>query len=285
MALHEENMFDDLADEPEGAAEAYDEYDEMDEADALDEADETDELEEGEEVDELDEVDAIDESDAGDEYEETDAYDEYDEAEDEGESEEAGEEALEDALAAALSAEDTDEFFRRMGRFLRRAARGAVNVARRAAPVIGQIARTAAPILRHIPHPLAQGAATAANLLGRLRMEGATEEEALEAMAELAARNPRVRPAVAGLAARVLVRRAGPALSPTVRRQAVRNAGAAARILVRGQGRTAIRPVPADSGASIDFEEPHDIAIAALTERSSRPRLLARNKTLRTGGI
>lgn len=244
MALYEENMFDDLADEAEGAAEAYDEFDEMGEADEVDEADEADELEEGEGAEEFDEVDGAEEMEAVDEYDEGDGFDEYDEVDGAEEGEEAGEDALEEALAFALGAEDTDEFFRRMRRVLRRAARGAVNVARRAAPVIGRIARAAAPILRVIPHPLAQGAATAANLLGRLRMEGASEDDALEAMAEIAARNPRLNPVVAGLAARALVRRAGPSLSPTVRRQAVRNAATAARILVQGQGQTAIRALP-----------------------------------------
>jgi hypothetical protein len=245
MAFYEENMFDDLADEAEGAAEAYDDrFDEMDEADEMEAADEMDEGDEMDALDEGDEMDEIDAVDEGDEMEAADAYDEYDEIDSAEEGDEADDDALEAAMAYALGAEDTDEFFRRIGGFLRRAARGAVNVARRAAPVIGQIARTAAPLLRVIPHPLAQGAATAANLLGQLRMEGASEEEALEAMAELAARNPRVRPVVAGLAARALVRRAGPALPAAVRRQVVRNVAAAARTLVRRQGPTAIRALP-----------------------------------------
>src|SRR5262249_37137840 len=151
---------------------------------------------------------------------------------------------FEAAMAYALGAEDTDEFFRRIGRFLRGAARGVGRVVRRAAPVIGRVARAAAPILRVIPHPLAQGAATAANLLGQLRMEGASEDEALEAMAEYAARNPRVVPVVAGIAARALVRRAGPTLPPAARRQAVRTVTRAARTLVRRQGPAAIRALP-----------------------------------------
>jgi hypothetical protein len=239
MALYEENMFEDLADEAEGPA-AFDEFDEMDEFDELDEGDEMDEGDEFEAVDEFDEGEEMDEGD------ELEAYDEFEEG-DEMEALDEGEEdddAFEAAMAYALGAEDTDEFFRRIGGFLRRAARGAARVARRAAPVIGRIARTAAPLLRVIPHPLAQGAATAANLLGQLRMEGASEEEALEAMAEYAARNPRVVPVVAGLAARALVRRAGPALPQAARRQAVRNVTRAARTLVRRQGPAAIRALP-----------------------------------------
>src|SRR5882762_1093055 len=233
MALYEENLYEDLADEAEGAADAfddgfeeYDEYDEADEADEADEFDEADELEaaDADGFDEFDEGDAeMEAADFGDE--DIDAY--------EDDSFEGDEDAFETAMAHALAAEDTDEFFRRVGRFVRRAA-----------PIVGRIARAAAPILRVIPHPVAQGAATAANLLGRLRFEGASEDEALEAMAELAARNPRVIPVVAGLAARTLVRRAGAAMPTAVRRQVVRNVARAAQTLVRSGGPARIRALP-----------------------------------------
>src|SRR5712672_154411 len=229
MALYEENLYEDLADEAEGAADAFDdgfdEYDEFDEGDEADEFDEADELEAAEDgFDEFDEGDAeIEAADFGDE--DIDAY--------EDDSFEGDEDAFETAMAHALAAEDTDEFFRRVRRFVRRAA-----------PIVGRIARAAAPILRVIPHPIAQGAATAANLLGRLRFEGASEDEALEAMAELAARNPRVIPVVAGLAARTLVRRAGAAMPTAVRRQVVRNVARAAQTLVRSGGPARIRALP-----------------------------------------
>ena len=230
MALYEENLYEDLADEAEGAADAFDdgfeEYDEFDEADEGDEFDEADELE-------ASDVDAFDEFDEGDaEMEAADLGDEDIDAY-EDDSFEGDEDAFETGMAHALAAEDTDEFFRRVGRFIRRAA-----------PVVGRIARAAAPILRVIPHPIAQGAATAANLLGRLRFEGASEDEALEAMAELAARNPRVIPVVAGLAARTLVRRAGAAMPTAVRRQVVRNVARAAQTLVRSGGPARIRALP-----------------------------------------
>ncbi len=230
MALYEENLYEDLADEAEGAADAFDdgfeEYDEFDEADEADEFDEADELE-------ASDVDAFDEFDEGDaEMEAADLGDEDIDAY-EDDSFEGDDDAFESGMAYALAAEDTDEFFRRVGRFIRRAA-----------PVVGRIARAAAPILRVIPHPIAQGAATAANLLGRLRFEGASEDEALEAMAELAARNPRVIPVVAGLAARTLVRRAGAAMPTAARRQAVRNVARAAQTLVRSGGPARIRALP-----------------------------------------
>ena len=229
MALYEENLYEDLADEAEGAADAFDdgfeEYDEFDEGDEADEFDEADELEAAEDgFDEFDEGDAeMEAADFGDE--DIDAY--------EDDSFEGDEDAFETAMAHALAAEDTDEFFRRVRRFVRRAA-----------PIVGRIARAAAPILRVIPHPVAQGAATAANLLGRLRFEGASEDEALEAMAELAARNPRIIPVVAGLAARTLVRRAGAAMPTAVRRQVVRNVARAAQTLVRSGGPARIRALP-----------------------------------------
>ena len=230
MALYEENLYEDLADEAEGAADAFDdgfeEYDEFDEADEADEFDEADELEaaDADGFDEFDEGDAeMEAADLGDE--DIDAY--------EDDSFEGDEDAFETAMAYALAAEDTDEFFRRVRRFVRRAA-----------PIVGRIARAAAPILRVIPHPVAQGAATAANLLGRLRFEGASEDEALEAMAELAARNPQVIPVVAGLAARTLVRRAGATMPTAARRQAVRNVARAAQTLVRSGGPARIRALP-----------------------------------------
>jgi hypothetical protein len=63
-------------------------------------------------------------------------------------------------------------------------------------------------------------------------------------MAELAARNPRVIPVVAGIAARTLVRRAGAAMPTAARRQAVRNVARAAQTLVRSGGPARIRALP-----------------------------------------
>src|SRR5712675_1470571 len=161
MALYEENLYEDLADEAEGAADAFDdgfeEYDEFDEADEADEFDEADELE------------------ASD----VDAFDEFDEGDAEMEAADLGDEDID--------AYEDDSF---------------------------------------------EGD------------EGASEDEALEAMAELAARNPRVIPVVAGLAARTLVRRAGAAMPTAARRQAVRNVARAAQTLVRSGGPARIRALP-----------------------------------------
>ena len=59
--------------------------------------------------------------------------------------------SMEDAVADAIEEEDTDEFFRR----IRRIARGAGRVARRAAPIVGRIARG---VSRRQGHSAAAGA-------------------------------------------------------------------------------------------------------------------------------
>jgi len=111
-------------------------------------------------------------------------------------------------------------------------------------PVVSKIARAAAPVLRMIPHPAAQVAATAANMIGKLRAEGASEEEALEAIAEFAARDRRALPVVAGLAARTVMKQSAAQLSPQQRRQAVRTMTRAAQTLVRQGGPAAVRALP-----------------------------------------
>jgi len=83
-------------------------------------------------------------------------------------------------IGNALGAEEEDEFFGKL-------FSGAKRLIQKAAPVVGQIARGAAPILSMIPHPAAQAAGRVAGLLGKLRAEGATVEDALEAVAEIAA--------------------------------------------------------------------------------------------------
>jgi len=171
-------------------------------------ADEYDEYDDG--------FDEGDEYDAAEAYNEFDAYDEFDEA-DEYESEAF--EAFEDAVADAMDAEDTDEFLRR----LRRIASGAVNIARRAAPVVGRIARTVAPIASAIPLPQAQAIGRIASLAGRLMADGADEYEALDAMIDMADEYDAIdaaAPMIAGLALRTATPRIARAARP-VRRQAV----------------------------------------------------------------
>jgi hypothetical protein len=177
-----------------------------------------------------------------DEFEE-EGYEEFDEFGEAYGFEEA-EDAFEDAMAYALEAEDTDEVFRRIGRAIRRGAPGVIRGVRRAASTVGRVARVAAPIARLIPHPYAQVAARGLSLLGRLRAEGASEEEALEAFAELAAYDEAAIPVVAGLAARRLVGRTAARLPLPARRQIVRTMGAAARTLASRRGPKAVRALP-----------------------------------------
>ena len=228
--------FDELElDEAEGGAEAFsDEMDEWDEGDEMDEVDEL-EAEGADELDELDEGDSIDDFEAMDEGDELDELDEGDELGDEDSAD-----AWETGLAYAMAAEDSDEFLRRVRRAARRVAAGA----RRVGSVVGRVARVAAPILSVIPHPAAQAAARVARLASRLRYEGASEEEALEAAAELAVRMRGALPVVAGAAARLLVRHVAPNMPAAQRRRIVRQLLRLVMTLVRRRGRTAVRAVP-----------------------------------------
>ena len=222
MALYEEDMFDDLAyDEAEGAADAF-----------------------GDEFDEFDEFAEADEFDEFDEFDEYDEFDEFDEADEFGGFEDEEEDALDNAMAYALGAEDADEFLGRVFKGIKKAAQGVGRFAKKAAPVVGRIARAATPVLGMIPHPAAQAAAKAGKLLGRLRMEGASEEETLEAMAELAVHDRRALPVVAGLAARTVLKGTGARMTPMARKRAVKQVKAAAKTLVARRGPQAIRALP-----------------------------------------
>jgi hypothetical protein len=228
MALYEEDVFEDLAyEEAEGAAEAYDEFEE---GEGFEEFEEFEEGEEG--FDEFEE-DAFLEGEEG--FEEFEEF----EGEEFAEGEEADEE-FESGLAYALGAEDSDEFLRRLRGVFRRV----VNVARRAAPVVGQIARTAAPILSLIPHPAAQVAGRVASVAGNLLSQGASEDEAMDAFAELAVRNRRAIPVVAAVTARNVLGPRAARMTPSARRQAVRVVTSAARTLVARGGPRAVRALP-----------------------------------------
>ncbi len=230
----EEELMEDLYDEAEGPAQMAEEeeFEGFDEEDLAEEsefegAEEEDAFEEGFEEEGFEE-----EGFEEDAFEEGEDYGDVDEAE------------LEEAMAYALGAEDTDEFFRRAFRALRRVGGGVLNVARRVAPVVGQIARTAAPIARMIPHPYARAAAPILGLLSNLRAEGASEEEAMDAFAELAAMDESAIPVIAGFAARTLLRGRGAAIPLAARRRLVHGMTSTARRLVRRSGPRAVRALP-----------------------------------------
>jgi hypothetical protein len=173
------------------------------------------------------------ESDGLEDYADLSGEDGFDSLEDEFEAEES----VGAILGQALGAEDEDEFFGKL-------FAGAKKLAQKAAPWVGKIARGAAPILSMIPHPAAQAAGKVAGVLGKLRAEGATVEDALEAVAEIAARDRRALPVVAGLAARSVVQNRGAAMGPAQRRQVANTMTRAAKTLVASGGPKAIRALP-----------------------------------------
>ena len=237
MSALEEELYEDLAyEEAEGMSDFYDEDLEMDEMDYYDE-DEFDEDEDDE--DEYETSDYFDdEFDDFDEVDEYDDFDEYDEFEDEEED------AMDSIMAFALDSEDTDEFFKKLFRGVKKFAKKAVRVARKAAPIIGKIGRIAAPILSAIPLPQAQLAARLAKMAGRLRAEGASEEEILDVMAEIATKDRRAIPIVAGLTAKTILKGKGRSMSFGARKKVVKDMKKAAKVLVRKQGPKAIRALP-----------------------------------------
>jgi len=249
MSAFEEDLFDDLAyEEAEGSAalfddDGFDELDAMDEEAMLFDGEEDFEAGDGFIADGFDDSDGFDDLE-GDGFEAMAGFDDLEgEGFDDFEAEEA-EDLLDSAMAYALDAEDTDEFFKKLWRGIKKVGRGVVRVAKKAAPIIGKVARVAAPILSSIPTPWTQGIGAAASLLGSLAAEGATEEEALEAFAELAARQPAAVPIVAGLTARTVLKGAGKRMSPAARKRAVKDAKAAAKLLMRKRGPAAVRAMP-----------------------------------------
>jgi len=108
----------------------------------------------------------------GDGFDEAEEFDEGEEEFDEGDEFEEGEadlDAFDEAAADALGAEDTDEFFRRLGRIARRVGRG-----------VGRVARVVAPIASAIPTPWTQAIGRVAQVAGRVLADGGDEFDALE---------------------------------------------------------------------------------------------------------
>ncbi|MET0091450.1 MAG: hypothetical protein ABW068_15780 [Candidatus Thiodiazotropha sp.] len=250
MSALEDDLFEDLAyEEAEGMAamdEAY-AFDDLEMDDFDDEFDDEVDFDEGmdegvyafdEFDDEFDEVD-----DFYDEFDEYEAYDEF--------AFEDADEAMDDIMAYALGAEDADEFFGRLFKKLKSFGKKVVSGIKKAAPVVGKIAGGISRVASLIPHPAAQAigrvagvVSKGARLAQRLRMEGASEEEALEAFAELAAEDPRAIPMVAGLTAKTILKSKSARLSPAARKRVVKQMKGAAKTLVHKQGPKAIRALP-----------------------------------------
>jgi hypothetical protein len=179
------------------------------------------------------------------------------------ESEEEADEFIGKLLGGILGAEDEDEF---LGKLFA----GAKKLISKGAPLLGKIARGAAPILSMIPHPAAQIGSQVANVLGKLKAEGASTEDALEAVAEIAVRDPRALPVVAGLAARSVVKGKAPMMPPAQRAQVARTMTRAASTLVRSGGPKAIRALPKITRSV------KRTAAAKGTPVAARPQVVAR---------
>ena len=171
----------------------------------------------------------------------------FDEMEDWGEQGyDSGFDALEDALADALAEEDTDEFFRRLGRIARNVGRRVGQVAGRVGRGIGSVARVVGPIASMIPLPQAQLIGRIANVAGRLLADEADEFEALEDLFDLAETEDAI-DAAAPFVSAVALRTAMPNISRLprqTRRQLVSSVSQATRTLAHRQGPAAARAVP-----------------------------------------
>jgi hypothetical protein len=211
---NEQELLEDLAYESEGASELFEEDPEAD-----------------------DSFENSFEEDAFGDSSEADVTEDHSEFEDESNGLYAEENDANAVLGNVLGAEDEDEFLGNL-----------VGAVKKFGPKllsgVGQVARMAAPALAMIPHPAAQVGSQVAGLLGKLRAEGASTEDALEAVAEVAVRDRRALPLVAGLAARALVKSKGAQMTPQQRKQAVHSATNAARTLVAAGGLNALRALP-----------------------------------------
>ena len=279
MDRYDESLFDEM-DEAEGPAAGFDEFDEMDEADEYnefdeaDEGDEYDEFDEGDEFDEadddFDEMDETDEFDEGDEFDQGDEFESFDEGDEFDEGEEFDEEAFDEALAYALGAEDTDEFFKRLFKGVRKVAGKVGKAVKRGAKAVGKVARVVGPIASMIPLPQAQAIGRVANVVGKLMADEASEDEALEAFAELAVRNPAARPIAAAIAARKVLGPAAARMSKAKRLRAIRTVRKATNTLARKGGPKMVRALPRIA------KSVRRTAAVRRTPAPVRPKVLAR---------
>lgn len=214
----DEFMTDAFDDEAEGLADFYD-----------------DEFEDEFEEDEFDEYEddyLEDESDDEDEYYAFDEYDGFDEFD---ELDEEEEDALVDAMAYALGAEDTDEFLGKIWKGIKKVGRRALKVARRVVPRVAKM----------LPGPWGALASTGMRLLKRLRYEGASEEEAMDAFVELAAYDEAAVPVVSALAIKSLGKSKVKRLPKSARKKLVRDITKATKQLIRRSGsKKSLRAIP-----------------------------------------
>jgi hypothetical protein len=202
----DDDLLDDLLDEPEGRAHGT--FDELEEAEGADDLEEFDELEEGPEH--LEEADELESEAEADEFEE--------------------------AMTDALEAEDDDEFFGGFMKTLRKIGRGVGSVARVVAPIASAIPIPQAQLIGRAANLIGDVLADEGDEMDALdELADSADDE--DAMVKLA-------PAVATLAIRKAVRQIARVPRPQ-RRQVVRAVTAATRHVVRAHGPRAIAAMPA----------------------------------------
>ena len=252
MSALENEMFEDLAyDEAEGMSEFYDESLGMDESDYFDEDEVNDDFDDEDEFeaassyeDDFDDFEDSDDFEDFDDFEEFEGFSEHDGFDESDEFDDEDEEAMDSVMAFALDSEDSDEFFKKLFRRAKKAVKKGIKVVRKVKRVVGKVGRIAAPILSVIPLPQAQIAARVARLAGRLRAEGASEDEVLEAVAEIATKDKRALPIIAGLTAQTILKGKGQSMSLRARKKVVKDMKKAAKILIHKRGPKAIRALP-----------------------------------------
>jgi hypothetical protein len=184
----EDDLLEDLGGEPEGRSHAMDEFDDPAEFDEFD--------------------DSMD--DLGDPFDSDNMMDEF-----------------EDVVADALGADDVDEFWGKIGGFLKKVGRG-----------VGNVARVVAPIANMIPLPQAQAIGRIANVVGKVLADEGDEMDALDELADYADDDEAMdalAPAVAGLAIRSAVKNVARLPHPQ-RKQLVQAVTAATRHVARTHG-------------------------------------------------
>lgn len=177
-----------------------------------------------------------DEYDVFAEFDDFNAYDDYD-AYDDFEEDEA-EDEFADAMAYALGAEDTDEFLKKLWGGIKKVGRKIFRGVKKVAPVLSRVSR-------FIPGPYGALLSKGLGMLRHLRYEGASEDEALEAFAELAAYDEAVVPVVSALAVKSLAKGKTKNMSHAKRKKLVKDITKATKQLIKNsQSPKAVRAVP-----------------------------------------
>jgi hypothetical protein len=139
-------------------------------------------------------------------------------------------------MTDALEAADTDEFFGKIGGFLKRVGRG-----------VGKAARFIGPLASAIPIPQAQLIGRAAGLIGNVLADEGDEIDAFEDLADYATEEDAIdalAPAIAAMAIRHGLKHHAAALPRAQRKQLVKTVTAATRHLAHKHGPHAVGAMP-----------------------------------------